>query len=67
MIDAYLKQVLAQYTVDTGPDSAARQGQAHVAPIVNQWGGEFVISMEPSVSFAKKTAVRTGTDIDVQE
>lgn len=63
--DAYLQQVLAQYGVDTGPYSVARQVQVKVAPIVDRWGGQFVMSMEPSGSFAKGTAVRTGTDIDL--
>ncbi len=36
-----------------------------MAPIVTRWGGQFVLSMEPSGSFAKDTAVRTGTDIDL--
>lgn len=65
MSDAYLRQVLAQYAVDTGPYSLARQVQAQVAPTVKRWGGQFVMSMEPSGSFAKGTAVRTGTDIDL--
>lgn len=65
MSDAYLRQVLAQYAVDTGPYSLARQVQAQVAPIVNRWGGQFVMSTDPSGSFAKGTAVRTGTDIDL--
>ncbi len=65
MSDQYLRQILALYAIDTGPFSAARQVQAQLAPIVNQWGGQFVLSMDPSGSFAKGTAVRTGTDIDL--
>lgn len=65
MSDVYLRQVLAQYAVDTGPFSPARQVQTQMAPIVNRWGGQFVVSMDPSGSFAKGTAVRTGTDIDL--
>lgn len=65
MSDAYLRQVLAQYAVDTGPYSLARQVQAKVAPTVKRWGGKFVMSIEPSGSFAKGTAVITGTDIDL--
>lgn len=65
MSDAYLRQVLAQHAVDTGPYSPVRQVQAEVTATVNRWGGHFVMSMEPSGSFAKGTAVRTGTDIDL--
>ena len=65
MTDAYLGQVLAEYAVDTGPYSSARQVQAQIAPIVKRWGGQFLMHIEPSGSFAKGTAVRTGTDIDL--
>lgn len=65
MSDAYLHQVLARYAVDTGPFSAVRQVHSLVQPTIDQWGGQLVLSVEPSGSFAKGTAVRTGTDIDL--
>jgi len=65
MSDDYLRQVLAQYAVDTGPYSAVRQVQGLLEPTINQWGGQLVLSVEPSGSFAKGTAIRSGTDIDL--
>ena len=65
MSDAYLRQVLAHYAVDNGLYSPVRQVQSLLAPTINKWGGQYVLSVEPSGSFAKGTAVRTGTDIDL--
>ena len=65
MSDAYLRQVLTQYAVDVGPYSPVRQVQFHIVPVIQRWGGQQIVSIEPSGSFAKGTAVRTGTDIDL--
>lgn len=65
MTDAYLYGVLTKYAVDNGPYSPVLQVQGTLAPTIQQWGGRQLLGMEPSGSFAKGTAVRTGTDIDL--
>lgn len=65
MTDAYLRQVLARYAIDNGYLSPARAVQATLMPTVQQWGNRFLLSVDPSGSFAKGTAVRGGTDIDL--
>lgn len=63
--DEHLPRVLTQYAVDTGPFSPVRQVQAQLMPIIQRWAGSQLLSVGPSGSFAKGTAVRTGTDIDL--
>lgn len=65
MPDAYLYQILAKRRADTGPKSPARAVQAALQPSLLRWAGKYLVSMEPSGSFAKGTAIRGGTDIDI--
>lgn len=65
MPDTYLRSILARVRVDTGPNSPARSVQAILRPSLLQWGGSYLVSMNPSGSFAKGTAIRGGTDIDI--
>lgn len=63
--DQHLRAVLARHSVDTGPNSAVRGVQATLLPVITRWGGRFVLDVKTSGSFAKGTAVRGGTDIDL--
>lgn len=63
--DAYLRQILARLRVDTGPNSPARGVQVTLRPSLLRWAGQYLVSMEPSGSFAKGTAIHGGTDIDI--
>lgn len=63
--DAYLQQILYREIVDTGPFSPVRAVQATLQPILNQWANRYLIGVSPSGSFAKGTANRSGTDIDL--
>lgn len=65
MSDTYLRQILARQRADTGPNSPARAVQAYLRPSLLRWAGKSLVSMEPSGSFAKGTAIRGGTDIDI--
>lgn len=65
MSDAYLRNILAREGVDTGPNSPVRGVQAILRPSLLRWGGNYLVSMDPSGSFAKGTAIRGGTDIDI--
>jgi hypothetical protein len=65
MSDAYLAQILQRETVDTGIFSPARHVQQALAPSVQKWSNRFLVSVAPSGSFAKGTANRSGTDIDL--
>lgn len=65
MSDPYLRQILTRLRVDTGPLSPARAVQATLQPTLLRWAGQNLVSMEPSGSFAKGTAIHGGTDIDI--
>jgi len=63
--DPYLQQILARETVDTGPSSPVRGVQARLMPSLQEWAGQYLRQVQPSGSFAKGTANRSGTDIDL--
>lgn len=62
--DDYLQAILSRETVDTGPYSPVRLVQAMLLPIIREWAGAMLLSFQPSGSFVKGTANRSGTDID---
>jgi tRNA nucleotidyltransferase (CCA-adding enzyme) len=63
--DAYLQGILNRKAVDTGIFSPVRGVQAVLEPVIRAWANGFLISVSPSGSFAKGTANRSGTDIDL--
>ena len=64
-VDEHLRAVLARHHVDMGPTSPVLQMRAAFLPLLQEWAGSKLLSVHPSGSFAKGTAVRTGTDIDL--
>jgi len=63
--DAYLFGILLRESVDTGPQSPVRGVQLLIQPVISQWATTQFIGIYPSGSFAKGTANRSGTDIDL--
>ena len=63
--DVYLKQILNREAVDTGIFSPVRTVQATLEPAIRLWANRFLIGISPSGSFAKGTANKSGTDIDL--
>jgi hypothetical protein len=63
--DPYLLQILRREAVPTGADSAAMKALAGLLPLIRQWAHIHLATMFPSGSYAKGTAVRSGTDIDL--
>ena len=63
--DEYLWAILAREQVDVGPNSPIRECQKIVMPHLQTWGNRFLLSVTPSGSFAKGTANKSGTDIDL--
>jgi hypothetical protein len=64
-VDQHLRNVLARNHVDMGPKSPVLKMRAALLPLLQEWAGTQLLSVEPSGSFAKGTAVRSGTDIDL--
>ncbi len=63
--DAYLQAILNREAVDTGPYSPVRGVQIVLQPILREWAGTYLSDVSPSGSFAKGTANKSGTDIDL--
>ncbi|MEQ1609983.1 MAG: nucleotidyltransferase [Hyphomonadaceae bacterium] len=61
----YLQGILNREGVDVGPYSPVRSVQTTLAPILQAWAGQYLLSVSPSGSFAKGTANKSGTDIDL--
>jgi hypothetical protein len=61
----HLQNILARERVDMGPYSPVLQMRDAFMPLITEWAGSMLLSVEPSGSFAKGTAVRSGTDIDL--
>lgn len=62
--DEYLDAILEREQVDTSPQSPVRGVLARLNPVLSAWGGNCIRSINPSGSFAKRTANLSGTDID---
>ena len=63
--DEYLQGILAREAVNTGPYSPVLGVQTQIRPIIQEWAGIRLLSLSPSGSFAKGTANKSGTDIDL--
>lgn len=63
--DEYLQAILRRETVDNGLHAPARGVQTTLMPIIREWAGNVLSDVSPSGSFAKGTANRSGTDIDL--
>lgn len=63
--DAYLANILTREAVDTSQFSPVRHVASTLAPIIQSWAGSQLLSVTPSGSFAKGTANKSATDIDL--
>jgi len=62
--DEYLRSILSRLRVDPAASWLVDKVKNELGPHLEAWGGEQLLSVEPSGSFAKGTAVHAGTDID---
>ena len=63
--DTYLAKILAREAVDTSATSPVLAVRQQLDPIIRAWAGTHLSSISPSGSFAKGTANRSGTDVDL--
>lgn len=63
--DAYLQNILLRESVDTELTSPVRGVIAWLRPTIQEWAGGYLSDLYPSGSFAKGTANKSGTDIDL--
>lgn len=63
--DHYLFSILGRENVDTSIFSPAYRVQQILSPALATWGHRYLLNVTPSGSFAKGTANRSGTDLDL--
>lgn len=63
--DDYLLGILAREQVDNSLTSPVWAAKQTLMPVLSQWGGSCLQQVHPTGSFAKGTANRSGTDIDL--
>lgn len=63
--DEGLYEMLRRERVDTGAEAPVRGVQAVLRPLLLRWAGGSLLDIFPSGSFAKGTANRSSTDIDL--
>jgi tRNA nucleotidyltransferase (CCA-adding enzyme) len=63
--DSYLQAILKREVVDTGIFSPVRNVQTQILPAITEWASDRLVDVSPSGSFAKGTANKSGTDIDL--
>lgn len=63
--DQYLQSILIREAVDVSATSPVRGIQGAITPLIQSWAGHHLRGISPSGSFAKGTANKSGTDIDL--
>lgn len=63
--DQYLQQILSKYAVSTGVNSPPSNAGRKIYPTIKTWGGNALKEVLFSGSYAKGTAVKGGTDVDL--
>ena len=63
--DDYIRRVLARYVVATGPNSPPVAAGQALYPWISRWAGAALNDVRFSGSYAKGTAVRGTTDVDL--
>jgi hypothetical protein len=63
--DQYLLSLVRREAVDTRENSPVRGVIGVLRPALIKWGNNYLAGIAPSGSFAKGTAIHSGTDIDV--
>lgn len=61
----YLTEILAREQVSTGLSSPALFAPGTIRPVIEKWAGRYLLDITPSGSYAKGTANRSDTDLDL--
>jgi len=63
--DDYLQQLLAKITAPTGVFGPGEKMRQALDPMIRRWAGTQYSELKVSGSYAKGTAIRGGTDVDI--
>jgi tRNA nucleotidyltransferase (CCA-adding enzyme) len=63
--DQYIESILNKYSVTYGDYSPASRVLISLTPTLETWAGEYLNKIHFSGSYAKRTAINIGTDVDI--
>ncbi|MGY1651778.1 hypothetical protein [Geodermatophilus sp. SYSU D01119] len=63
--DGYLQQLLVRYRAPTGLTGPGERVRSGLYPLISRWAGPQLSELKLSGSYAKDTAVRGATDVDL--
>ena len=63
--DSYLQKILAKYAVEYGDSSPSSKVGNKIFPVIKNWAGVQLNEVSWSGSYAKRTAVKGSTDVDM--
>jgi hypothetical protein len=63
--DQYLHSILGRYTPTSAERAKAIRAFGHLSSLIRQWANVYLAAIRPSGSFAKGTAIRGATDLDI--
>jgi hypothetical protein len=63
--DAYVRSVLAKYSLLSGPESPAEIVAMELKRPITEWAGRFLVGIQFCGSYAKGTRVKGSTDVDI--
>ena len=64
-VDQYAASVIREYQITQDIKSPGRQAAEDLIPLLEQWGGERLLSTTLSGAYAKGTAISLSSDIDI--
>jgi hypothetical protein len=64
-IDQYAASIVEKYHIEAAPESAPHRFVAKLAPVIKQWGKQFLAGVTVSGAYAKNTAVSLCSDLDL--
>ena len=63
--DKYLQQIISKHTLLIGRNSSTYKAAYKIWPVVEDWSNNYLTKITFSGSYAKGTAVKGGTDVDL--
>jgi hypothetical protein len=64
-IDQYAASVVEKYHIEAAPESASRRFVDKLAPVIKQWGKQYLAGITVSGAYAKNTAVSLCSELDL--
>jgi hypothetical protein len=63
--DDYIRKKISEYRLVPGPSSAANKAKDTLTPLIIEWASSHLVNVDFSGSYAKDTAIKGATDVDL--